>query len=99
MKKIHWEENGSSLEIMRAINSKEEFTILTSGPIAEALISVFGAPRMGITAETGALLIGLTIVLAIAGLTLFALAKGYKVTGKAKTPDGQEYEINFEPGK
>jgi len=97
MRLINWEDNGSSLEIVRAINSKEVFTVLVTGPLAQAFISTLGVAHAAISPATGKLLITVTIILALAGLTLFALARGYKVSGKAKTPDGQEYEVIFEP--
>lgn len=97
MRIIKWEDNGSSLEIVRAINSQEVFTVLVSGTLAQAFISVLGVAPVGISPETGKLLIAVSIILALAGLTLFALSRGYKVTGKAKTPDGKEYEVIFEP--
>jgi hypothetical protein len=97
MRNINWEDNGSSLEIVQAINSKEVFTVLVTGQLAQAFISILGVARVGISPETARLLIVVTIILALAGLTLFALARGYKVSGKATTPNGQEYELIFEP--
>lgn len=97
MRIINWEDNGSSLEIVRAINSKEAFAVLVKGPLAQAVVSVLGAAHVGISQEHVKLLIAVTIILALASLALFALARGYKVSGKCRTQDGQEYEVIFEP--
>ena len=97
MKAINWEEIGSTLEIVKAANANEEFTVLVKGPTAKALVSVLGVAHAAISPATAGLLIAVSTILALAGLTLFALSRGYKVSGKAKTPDGQEYEVFFEP--
>lgn len=97
MRAINWEDNGSSLEIIKATNANEEFTVLVKGPLAQALVSVLGVAHAAISPATASLLTAVTAILALAGLTLFSLSRGYKVSGKARTPDGHEYEIFFEP--
>ena len=97
MKTICWDDSGASLEIVRSINGRIPFVVVVSGPLAKALVATLGAGPVGISPETVRILIAVLSILAVAGLVLFALAKGYKVSGKTRAPDGTEYEISFEP--
>ena len=101
MKNIDWNEFGSSVSIVKSINKGEKFSVEFTGIIAAALIEVFGVQAVGITKVQVQLILGLAVIVAIGGLVLYAIGKGYEVTGEAETEDPkgnkQKYKIKFKP--
>jgi hypothetical protein len=97
VKTIYWNELGASVEVVGTINAGVPFVLIVEGATASALSATFGRARLVITPEQVKLIIAGLIILAVVGLVLFAFARGYKISGKARRPDGTEYEIRFEP--
>lgn len=95
--RISWRERGSQRKAINCINAAEPFTLVLHGRSAAAMTSQFGPQARSLTPVEASVLFTLTIVVALAGVTLFALAKGYRVQGRSSTPGGREYEIVFEP--
>ncbi len=97
MKTIYWKESGASVEVVKAVNEGIPFVVIVEGVLARAFVATFGISRVGITPEQGRVIIAVVAILAVSGLVFFALANGYKISGKGRGPDGSEYEITFEP--
>ncbi|NDV14224.1 hypothetical protein [Crenobacter caeni] len=97
METINWKDRGSSVDIVKSVNAERHFTVVVEGALAKAFGAHFGTRAIGLTPVEVSAILGLTVIVAIGSLTLYALSKGYRVTGKARTPDGTEYEICFEP--
>jgi hypothetical protein len=97
MKVIYWKDPGASVEIVKCVNAGDHFIVIVEGLIAKAFVSAVGVGIVALTAVEASVLIGMLAIAAVAALAFYALAKGYKVRGKARTPDGTEYEIVFEP--
>lgn len=96
MKEIRWADKGSSTEIFNSLNSNESFTIVLEGSLANVLGELFGGQQNVLTPEKVKLILGVAALLAISGLLLFAMSKGYKISGKASTENGNSYEIILE---
>lgn len=99
MKRIDWNKTGASKRVLDAIHDKNPFVVVLEGPLAMGLTKAFGPTTVGITSTHVKLIIAMTALIGIAGLVLYALSKGYQVSGKATTPEGTTYEINFDPKK
>ena len=94
---ISWDDHGASLEMVHCINDAVPFVLLVGGPLAKVLLTALGPGPVGIRPEEVRLLIAILSILGVAGLVLFALGKGCKVSGKVHLPEGTQYELSFEP--
>lgn len=81
------------------MHAGKEFTVVTEGKVARALSRTFGADKVGFTPAMVREIVTIVAILSIAAVLLYALSKGYKVTGKVTDTNGNEYEIEFEPKK
>lgn len=92
---IRWSGTGSSLDFVRTANEGRPFNLLLDGPIAKAFTKTFGVEAAALTPETVGLVIALAIIAAVSALVLYALSRGYTVSGRARTAAGEEYELQF----
>ena len=93
--KIRWRETGSSIDFVRAANEGRPFNLMLDGPMARAFTKTFGSGVAALTPEAVGLVIALAIIAAVSALTLYALSRGYTVSGRARTASGEEYELQF----
>ena len=85
---IRWSGPGSSLDFIRTANEGEPFNLLLDGPMAKAFTKTFGTGAAALTPEVVGLVIALAIIAAVSALTLYALSRGYTVSGRARTVAG-----------
>lgn len=97
MQTIRWHDRGSEKQIWAAVQKGESFTVVTEGDVALALSRTLGSEPMNITASQVKLVLAVVALLALAGLVLFAISRGYEIKGKVKGPNGIQYEISFSP--
>lgn len=96
-KNIEWKQQGSSIEVVQAVNDGVPFVIVVEGQAARILTKTNGFGTIGLTPPQVKVIVAITAIVGVAGLLLYALSQGYKIKGKARTPDGTVYELEFEP--
>lgn len=82
MRAIYWKTDGASVEIVKAVNAGEAFAVVVEGVLAKSLVGTLGSGDALITPGVAKLLIVTVVCIAILGIMLYALAKGYKISGK-----------------
>lgn len=102
MRTVDYDDENFASRATALIDRGERFKISVSGWKARLLMTTVpgldSARAMAITGAEVALILGLVLLATLAGVMLYAISKGRKVTGRGRPlgPGGPEIEIEVE---